>query len=90
MKEQLDKLQKDVEATRLTIGGIIHLLEKMGTAMEDGFNKVNERLARLEGKDGMQGVNHQLGAIKEELQKIQKVYPYEELLDNMKGLQGEA
>jgi hypothetical protein len=90
MQAELEHLKKELENTHKTIGVVIHLLEKINTVMEDGFEKVNTRLSNLEGKNGMQGVNEQLGGIKSELQKIQKAYPYEDLINNMEQIKGQA
>ncbi|MES2479501.1 MAG: hypothetical protein V4561_10460 [Bacteroidota bacterium] len=90
MQQEIDTLKKELESTRKGVGVIIHLLEKINGVMVDGFEKVNTRLANLEGKEGMQGVNDQLGDIKSELQKIQKTYPYEDLFNNMEQIKGEA
>lgn len=86
-----DKYKHELELTKTVLGNIIHLLDRLNNVVEDGFNEVNERLTRLEGKDGMQGVNKQLIDIKGELQKIQKAYPYDDLVNNMNTVQkGEA
>lgn len=90
MESQIENLKKSLETTQSILGTIIHLLDKTNTVMEDGFNKVNERLAALEGKEGMQGVNQQLSEIKGELHKIQQVYPYEDLAINLKQITGKA
>lgn len=90
MESQIENLKKSLETTQSTLGTIIHLLDKTNTVMEDGFNKVNEPLAALEGKEGMQGVNQQLSEIKGELHKIQQVYPYEDLAINLKQITGKA
>lgn len=90
MQPDYEAIKKDAEAAKKAVGIIIHLLEKMNEAMEEGFSKVNDRLANIEGKNGMIGVNKQLGDIKEELQKIQKVYPYNDMFNNMKDIAGEA
>jgi hypothetical protein len=42
--------------------------------VEDGFEKVNLRLSNLEGKNGMQGVNEQLGSVNLKLQHIIKYH----------------
>lgn len=88
-----DKQEQDFDPAKVKVvlGSIIHLLDRLNKVVEDGFSEVNERLARLEGKDGMQGVTKQLVDIKGELQKIQKAYPYDDLLSNMQTVkQGEA
>ncbi len=90
MQQELETIKHDLISTRKAVGTVIHLLEKINTVVEDGFEKVNLRLSNLEGKNGMQGVNEQLGNIKTELQKIQKAYPYEELIQNMDQVKGEA
>ena len=87
---EIQKMSKDLETQRGTLSHMISLLLGLSGAVDDGFKKVNERIALLEGKEGMQGVNHQLGEIKNELHKIQKAYPYDELFNNMKSVQGEA
>jgi len=81
-----------IENSRKAIGSMIVLLERISNAIEEGFAKVNTRLAALEGKDGIQGVNSQLSDIKNELHKIQKAYPYDELFNNIQAIQrkGEA
>ena len=90
MQQELETLKKEPESTRKAVGVVIHLLEKINTVVEEGFEKVNTRLSNLEGKNGMQGVNDQLGDIKTELQKIQKAYPYEDLINNMEQITGQA
>jgi archaellum component FlaC len=88
--DQIDKQSVEIESLKNLTNKILHVLGTMNDAMIDGFEQVNERLVRLEGKEGMQGVNKQLGDIKEELNKIQKAYPYEDLYNNMQKVQGEA
>jgi hypothetical protein len=81
--QTIEELALKQEATNKTLGAVIHLLEKVNTAVEEGFasvddrlHNINLRLSNLEGQNGMKGVNAQLGDIKGELQKIQKAYPY--------------
>jgi hypothetical protein len=91
MEGNYEELKRELENTRNAVGSVLSVLEKMNTAMADGFKKVNERLSVLEGTQGMQGVNAQLGEIKTELHKIQKAYPYEEIFSNIQSIQkGEA
>jgi len=90
MQEEFDKIKKEFDSTRKTLGMVLNLLEKMQTAMSDGFNQVNERLSHLEGEKGMQGVTSQLFDIKSELHKIQKAYPYDDLSSNMDTITGQA
>ncbi|MCF8450890.1 MAG: hypothetical protein K9G49_13540 [Taibaiella sp.] len=82
----LEKLSKDIEAQRSALSHVIGLIINLSNAVNDGFAEVNQRLAILEGKQGMQGVNTQLTDIKTELGKIQKAYPYEELFANMQSI----
>jgi uncharacterized protein YukE len=79
----LEKNTIAIEAHRQALTTVISLLEKISNAVDEGFTKVNERMALLEGREGMQGVNHQLGEIKNELHKIQKTYPYDEMFKNI-------
>lgn len=90
--EDIENLKNRVDDNRRVLGHVLHLLEKMNQTMEDGFANVNERLSKLEGKEGMQGVNSQLSDIKTEIGKIQKAYPYEELFSNLHAVSknGEA
>jgi hypothetical protein len=90
LQKQIENNTAGIEATRKAVGNIIGILERISSAVDEGFEKVHQRLSILEGKDGMQGVNMQLGDIKNELHKIQKAYPYEDLINNMKSIQGEA
>jgi hypothetical protein len=90
MQQEFDTLKKELDETRKAVGVVIHLLDKMNATIEEGFNNVNKRLSDLEGRNGMQGVNMQLVDIKTELQKIQKVYPYEEMIKNMDSITGQA
>lgn len=91
LQKQVEKNAIAIDASRKAIGSVIDLLERISSAVDEGFAKVNQRLATLEGKDGMQGVNSRLGEIKNELHKIQKAYPYDELFNNMQAIQqGEA
>jgi archaellum component FlaC len=83
MQQEIDQLKAELEITKKNMGVVIHLLENIRTVVENGFNQVNSRLANLEGKNGMQGVNEQLGGIKSELQKIQMAYPYDDIVSNM-------
>lgn len=87
---EIQKLSKEVESHKGVLAHVVGLLVNLSNAVDEGFAKVNERLAILEGKQGMQGVNQQLGEIKTELHKIQKAYPYDELYSNLKSVQGEA
>jgi hypothetical protein len=87
----IQKLTKEFEAQRNTLSAVIGLLMDLNNAVNEGFEKVNERLSVLEGKQGMQGVNSQLHEIKQELHKIQKAYPYDDLYNNIQSIQkGEA
>lgn len=86
----IEIITQKLEETRKTVGALVHVLDKMNTTMEEGFENVNKRLSELEGKNGMQGVNRQLGDIKHELSKIQKVYPYEEMMNNIETVKGQA
>lgn len=89
--QKIEETNSTVEASRKTIMKMLDIMDRMSNAIKDGFNEVNERLARLEGNEGMQGVNSQLGEIKNELYKIQKAYPYDELYKNIQSIQkGEA
>ncbi len=90
MQQQLELLKTELNSTRKAVGTVIHLLEKINTVVEEGFETVNKRLSNLEGRNGMQGVNEQLGSIKTELQKIQKAYPYDDLIHNMDQITGKA
>ena len=90
LSSELQKLSKDLEAQRHTLSSVISILSGLSSAVNDGFAEVNERLAILEGKQGMQGVNTQLKDIKNELIKIQKAYPYEDMFNNIQSVQGEA
>jgi archaellum component FlaC len=90
MDQELAQFKKDLEGTRSTVNAVLHLLERMSDAMSEGFDKVNQRLSELEGKNGMQGVNQQLGDIKTELHKIQKAYPYDDIVKNLDHLRGQA
>lgn len=90
LKLEVQKLTKDLENQRHTLSHIIGILSNLSNAIDEGFAKVHERLAILEGKQGMQGVNQQLGDIKNELHKIQKAYPYDDMFNNIKTVQGEA
>lgn len=87
MLAELQRLSKDFEAHRNVLSHVVDLLLNLSSAVDEGFKKVNERLATLEGTQGMQGVNSQLSDIKQELHKIQKAYPYDELYNNLKGFQ---
>lgn len=88
---ELQKLSKDFDAQRNTLSSVISLLVDLNEAVNQGFERVNERLSVLEGKQGMQGVNSQLLEIKHELHKIQKAYNYEEIYSNVQTLnKGEA
>lgn len=87
---EVKRLTAEITEQRGVISHVVNLLVNLSTAVDDGFKKVNERLAVLEGEKGMQGVNMQLGDIKNELHKIQKAYPYDELFNNMKSVTGEA
>lgn len=88
---EIQKLSKDFDAQRNTLSSVIGLLVDLNEAVNQGFEKVNERLSALEGKQGMQGVNSQLLEIKHELHKIQKAYNYEEIYSNVQALnKGEA
>jgi hypothetical protein len=90
MQQELETIKKELDNTRKAVGVIIHLLNKMNTTVGEGFENVNKRLSELEGKNGMQGVNMQLGEIKNEIDKIQKVYPYEDMIKNMGSVRGHA
>ncbi len=91
MALELQKLSKDFDAQRNTLSSVISLLVDLNEAVNQGFERVNERLSVLEGKQGMQGVNSQLLEIKHELHKIQKAYNYEEIYSNVQTLnKGEA
>ena len=74
LSAEIQKLSKDIEAQRSVLSHVIGLLVHLLNAVNEGFDKVNERLSVLEGKQGMQGVNIQLTDIKHELTKIQKAY----------------
>lgn len=91
MQDQDESIQPDknaiaIEQHRQTLTSIIGLLDKISTAVNEGFEKVNHRLSILEGKQGMQGVNTQLSEIKDELHKIQKTYPYEDMFKNLASI----
>lgn len=91
LEAEVQKLHKELEAQRNTLSNVISLLLNLSTAVTEGFEKVNERLSALEGKQGMQGVNTQLADIKNELHKIQKTYPYDEMYNNITSIKiGEA
>lgn len=79
-----EKLSKQLEQHRNTLSNVVNLLVNLSNVVNDGFAEANSRLATLEGKHGMQGVNAQLNDIKSELHKIQKTYPYDDLFNNMK------
>lgn len=83
LKVKVDGLIKTTDAMRDVIQNLV-------SAVVEGFDTVNERLAKLEGKDGMQGVHSRLGEIKNELSKIHKVVPYEDFASNMDIIKGEA
>jgi hypothetical protein len=87
---EIQKLSKELEGQRNTLASVIGLLVGLSNAVNEGFDKVNERLSVLEGKQGMQGVNSQLLEIKHELHKIQKAYQYDELFNNIQSVQGNA
>jgi hypothetical protein len=74
MEQALETIKQDLNSTRKAVGTVIHLLEKINTVVEDGFEKVNLRLSNLEGKNGMQGVNEQLGSVNLKLQHIIKYH----------------
>lgn len=82
----IQKIAKELEAQRGTLAAVIGLLMNLSNAVNEGFEKVNERLAALEGKQGMQGVNTQLQEIRHELHKIQKAYPYDDIFSNMQEI----
>lgn len=42
--DNYEELKKEIEKTHQAVGIVVHVLNKMNTAMEEGF-----------GKDGMQG-----------------------------------
>ena len=91
LADEILKLSKDLESQRNVFSSVIDLLVNLSNAVNDGFDKVNERLSILEGKKGMQGVNSQLSDIKHELHKIQKAYPYDEMFTNIQSIKkGEA
>lgn len=90
MDQDLTLIKKELESTKSTVSAVLHLLERMNDAMTEGFDKVNKRLSELEGKNGMQVVNMQLGDIKTELHKIQKAYPYDDIVRNLDNLRGQA
>lgn len=90
MDQDLTLIKKELESTKSTVSAVLHLLERMNDAMTEGFDKVNKRLSELEGKNGMQGVNMQLGDIKTELHKIQKAYPYDDIVRNLDNIHGQA
>ena len=74
MEQALETIKQDLNSTRKAVGTVIHLLEKINTVVEDGFEKVNLRLSNLEGKNGMQGVNEQSGSVNLKLQHIIKYH----------------
>jgi len=80
---ELQRISKDLESQRNVLSHVVSLLMNLSNVVDEGFNKVNERLAALEGKQGMQGVNQQLGDIKNELHKIQRTYPYDDMFKNI-------
>ena len=90
MTAQVEKIKNDVSAQQKAFTIVISLLEKIHDAMNAGFEEVNGRLAVLEGKQGMQGVNEQLTEIKNELNRIHTIYPYKELFENTKIISGQA
>lgn len=90
MNAEYEMIKRELESTKSTVSAVLHLLERMNDAMRSGFDTVNKRLSQLEGKNGMQGVNEQLGDIKSELHKIQKAYPYEDVVRNLEQLKGQA
>ena len=91
LQQQIEKNSASIESSKKAIGSVLDLLEKISNAVDEGFRTINARLAALEGKEGMQGVNAQLGEIKHELHKIQKAYPYDDLFNNIQSIQpGEA
>lgn len=57
---EVQKLSRELEAQRNSFSHVIGLIVSLSNAVNEGFNKVNERLSILEGKQGMQGVNAEM------------------------------
>ncbi|MBC7552970.1 MAG: hypothetical protein H7257_03220 [Taibaiella sp.] len=91
LAKQIELNSAEIESLGKNLGAVVLLLERISNAVDEGFRKVNDRLSVLEGREGMQRVNTQLGEIKNKLHKIQKSYPYDELYKNIKSISlGEA
>jgi len=86
MQEEFIKINSELEKNRKALGLIIHILGELDTKL----GEVNIRLTNLEGDKGMKGVNEELSKITIELQKIQKVYPYEDITQNLNAIIGQA
>lgn len=71
-QQEYDELNKQAEATNVAVSRMLQVLDKMNAVMVEGFENVNNRLAKLDGKDGMQGVSQQLDDIWSELQTLPK------------------
>ena len=67
MQQELETIKKELENTRKTVFSVLHLLERMSAAMQEGFDGVNQRLAELESSNGLPGVNENLSCILKKL-----------------------
>lgn len=91
-EQRLTNIEKDIKELKVGFTDVVKILLRINESVETGFNAVNDRLASLEGKQGMQGVNSQLSEIKHELHKIQSVYNYSNEYQNLLSIKkgGEA
>jgi uncharacterized coiled-coil protein SlyX len=89
---EVAKLSKELESQHGSLNQFLSVLKNLHSAVNAGFDQVNERLSHLEGKHGMQGVNAQLAEIKQEINKIQITHGYQDLSSNLELLnpKGEA